>query len=120
MARMNPSPFGGDMEARPGVEIPPARNDAHPRSLPEDRSEGNLNPDPVLECGMCGSFMARSPSGESEDDDGAGNPSPRTEEIRYGSDDEEEDEMGGPRPSASRSEEEGGEPSPPDWSGSQG
>jgi hypothetical protein len=119
MSRMNPSPLGGDMEARAGVEIPAKRDDVHPRSLPEDRSEGNLNRDPVLECGMCGSYMARSPSGESEDDDGAGNPSPRTEEMHYGSDDEEEDEMGGPRPAASRSEEEGGDTAPPDWSGRQ-
>jgi hypothetical protein len=62
--------------------------------------------------------MARSPSGEISEDDGAGNPSPRTEEMHYGSDDEEEDEMGGPRPAASRDEEEGGDASPSDWTGS--
>jgi hypothetical protein len=33
------------------------------------------------------------PSGEAAEDDGAGNPSPREEESRYGLDDEEQDEM---------------------------
>jgi hypothetical protein len=34
-----------------------------------------------------------SPSGEADGDDGAGNPSPREEEIHYGADDEETREM---------------------------
>lgn len=86
---MNPiyrGPFGplGD---RAGVEIPPRRDDEFPRSLPEDRSEGNLNPDPVVECpGGCPT--SHHPSGEPDDDDGAGNPSPReVEEPHYGLED---------------------------------
>ena len=116
---MNPiyrGPFGplggGQGAARAGVEVPPRREDEFPRSLPEDRSEGNLNPDPNVEChGSCppqgeasGEAQASGaqppsasghplagmhhPSGEPEDDDGAGNPLPReVEEPRYGLDD---------------------------------
>lgn len=88
MARLNPSPFGDGCVVRPGMEIPPRRDDIHPRSLPEDRSEGCLGPDPILEYGI-----GHAPSGEPADDDGAGNPSPRVPVDRYGLEDEEEEEM---------------------------
>ena len=115
---MNPiyrGPFGplggGQGSGRAGMEVPPRRDDEIPRSLPEDRSEGNLNPDPNVECHGSRPPQGRSsgesqatgaehpsadwhpatglhhPSGEPEDDDGAGNPSPREEVIQYGLDD---------------------------------
>lgn len=112
-SRLNPSPFGDGATVRPGMVVPPARNDIHPRSLPEDRSEGNLNPDPNLEHGLQHTGHASSsqpfspasnqkasghaPSGEPWDDDGAGNPLPRNPAARYGLEDEEEDEMGAGR-----------------------
>lgn len=99
---MNPiyrGPFGPLGSIRAGVEVPPRRDDEHPRSLPEDRSEGNLNPDPVVECrddcpptgrapGEPRPAGYHHPSGEPDDDDGAGNPSPReVEELHYGLED---------------------------------
>lgn len=106
MARLNPSPFGDGATVRPGMVVPPARNDIHPRSLPEDRAEGNLSPDPNLEHGILhpGGHApsvrdpaGHAPSGEPWDDDGAGNPLPRNPAARYGLEDEEEDEMGAGR-----------------------
>lgn len=86
----------------------PRTLDIHPRSHPEDRQEGNFNPDPNLECWTCASADAEpaggnsarqvlavhGPSGEAGDDDGAGNPSPRQEEVRYGQDDADQGHMG--------------------------
>lgn len=112
---MNPiyrGPFGplggGQGNGTAGMEVPPRRDDEIPRSLPEDRSEGNLNPDPNVEChDHCapqdrasgeGQAYAEShhagshhPSGEPDDDDGAGNPSPReVDESHYGLEDADE------------------------------
>lgn len=84
--------------------------DIHPRSHPEDRQEGNFNPDPILEgwsghpadavAGASGvgpdphARAGHGPSGEAGDDDGAGNPSPRGEEVRYGQDDADQGDLG--------------------------
>lgn len=104
---MNPiyrGPFGplggGQGSGRAGVEVPPRRDDEFPRSLPEDRSEGNLNPDPNVEChescppehrpAEAHHPMAHHPSGEPDDDDGAGNPLPREDETHYGLEDADE------------------------------
>lgn len=70
-----------------------ARRDDIPRSIPEDRSEGNLGPDPALEQGI--RDTGHSPSGEPPDDDGAGNLSPREAQSAYGLEDADEPEMGG-------------------------
>lgn len=89
------SPFGnrGDAEWGVGTEPPPWR-DGIPRSLPEDRNEGNLNPDPVLECWIDGT-CSHSPSGDPSDDDGAGNPSPRETPSAYGLEDADFPDTGG-------------------------
>lgn len=103
MAQIQRGPFpprGG--EGSGTMDIPPRRDDVHPRSLPEDRSEGNLNPDPIVACHDCppgesgehadwhNPSATHTPSGEPSDDDGAGNPSPRVTENRYGLEDADE------------------------------
>ncbi|HLP43323.1 MAG TPA: hypothetical protein VK465_17595 [Fibrobacteria bacterium] len=91
---MQRSPLGGEEESRWGTKIHP-EPDEHPRSLPEDRSEGNLSPDPVLEHGMR-LPQGHSPSGEADSNDGAGNlsPSGADREGSYGQDDVDDLEMG--------------------------
>ena len=86
----------------------PDLEDIHPRSHPEDRQEGSFNPDPNLEAwtgasaeaaeaggGTPGPAQAiHSPGGEADDDDGAGNPSPRAEESPHGPEDADQGDLG--------------------------
>jgi len=86
----------------------PDLEDIHPRSHPEDRQEGSFNPDPNLEAwtgapeeaeAAGGATPAQaqaihSPEGEAGDDDGAGNPSPRPKEGRYGQEDADQSDLG--------------------------
>lgn len=88
--------------------MPKLDQDIHPRSHPDDRQEGNFNPDPNLECWTCGPdgaepsggapaspvLAVHGPSGEAGDDDGAGNPSPRPEAVRYGQEDADQGHLG--------------------------
>lgn len=82
----SPAGMPGDAEWGIATEAASQPRDIHPRSHPEDRNEGNLNPDPVLECWIDGA-CSHSPSGDPSDDDGAGNPSPREIAAGYGQED---------------------------------